>query len=286
MFEKIRKLPAIEILIAVASTIFGILIGPLLEKLISPFIATSTGVLVAGFVLFSILALISIVLIGIFARRHERDFEKLNVELSSINRRLGLTVRFVHDPPRHSAGEVYRVAREIIEKAEKEIVVLYFARQRDKAEEQRGRNLETEEYRNERKKYSQAILDKVKQHRNDKFFYRRVIQFPEGRETKFTEARLGKRWFEQAQAIVELLNDYKEAAYIKKASVFLEQTFVIVDERYVIWGIDSIDPEHEVQYMEGALFFDDPHQEFVRYLKSFFQRVDAHGVIVRKVPEV
>jgi len=282
MFSRVRKLAEIEVLIALASGVFGLLISPLLEKITSPLFDAPTRALLTGLSFLAFISIIGVVTTGVFARRYEKTINSVNDELSSINRRLGLTVRFVHDPPKRSTGEVYRIAREIIEKAESEILVLQYMRLR---EQNYARRIETDEYQIEREKYTLALVEKLEQNKDKRLFYRRVFQLPEGRDTKLTEERLGKRWFEHTKAVLEILNEYPDAGYIKKAPVFLEQTYVIVDRRYVIWGIDGIEPEHGIRYMEGALFFDDPHQEFIKYLLGFFQRVDVHAIIVQKMPE-
>jgi len=279
------KYAKIEILIAIASTVFGFLIGPLFEKITSPLFDTPTRALLVGLLFVALLSIISMITIGIFARQHEKGINQVSGELSSINRRLGLTVRFVHDPPSRSTGEVYRTAREIIEKSEKEILHFYYCRPQPVIHAQPQQSVESDAYRVERAKYTQAILDKIRQNQNGRFFYRRIFQFPEGRDSKFTEERVGKRWFEQVKAIMDIVDEYSDAAIIKKAPLFLQQTFFIVDERFVIWGIDAIDPQPGVRYYEGALFFDDPHQEFIQYLKGFFLRVDAHATIIKNVPE-
>jgi len=283
MFARVRKLAEIEVLIALASGIFGLLISPLLEKITSPLFDTPTRALLTGLFLLALLSIAVAITTGVFARRYEKVINSLNDELSSINQRLGLTVMFVHDPPKRSKGEVYRIAREIIEKAESEILVLHHTRRIQ--EEERARHIETDEYRSERDEYTLALVEKLRQNTNKRLFYRRIFQLPEGRDTRLTEERLGRRWFEHTKAVLDILDDYPDAGYVKKAPLFLEQTYVIVDRRYVIWGIDGIEPEHGIRYMEGALFFDDPHQEFVKYLLGFFQRVDAHAVIVKKIPE-
>ena len=223
---------------------------------------------------------------GNLAGQYANSTVQLNQELSSINRRLGLTLRFIHDPPKRSTGEVYRTACTMIEMAEKEILVLHYRRPRSLLERERQKNIETEAYQIERERFSQALLAKIKKHKKDKFFYRRVIQFSDDRDTKFTEENFGNRWFQHTKDILEILEDYPEAAYVKKAPAFLEQTYIIVDERYVFWVINGIDPDHKIQYMEGALFFDDPNQELVPYLKRLFERIDAHATIIKKVPEI
>lgn len=285
MLEKIRKLTGTEILFAIASLVFGLLVGPILEKVTSPFFDTPTRAILASLLFLAILVAISIATTSVFARRQNTDSLKLIDELSSINRKLGLSVSFVHDPPKRSTGTVFHTARRIIEGAEKEILVLQYNRLKDQEERVRSLNIDTEAHRYELESYTQAIYKKLEQRKTNGFSYRRLVQFPEGREAKFTCERMGERHFRHAKAVLEIFDMYPEAGYIKKASLFLEQTFIIVDRMHVIWGIDAVDPEHEVRYTEGALFFNDPHQEFIQYLISFFERVDKNGINLQKVPE-
>ncbi len=124
MFERIVGfVQKREVLIAVAFTIFGILLPVLLDKVTSV-LETPTAI----FLLLSLLVIVSTAMIGVYGQRHEKDIKELNDELSSINRRLGLTVDFVHDPPKFGTGKVYRAARKIVERAEKEILVLHHTR--------------------------------------------------------------------------------------------------------------------------------------------------------------
>jgi hypothetical protein len=285
MLERIKKHEGIDIAIAAASAVFGLLISPIFDAITTPLVDPLVRAVLSAISLFSILIIISIIVIGVFAKRQEKDVAKVDEELSSINRRLGLSVRFVQSPPNHSTGEVYRISREIIEKAEKEILHFYYIRPQGTSEPTPQHSIETETYQRERAKYTQAILDVVRKHKNNKFFYRKIFQFPEGRNASFTEERVGKRWYEHTKTMLEVLTDYPDVAVIKKAPLFLQQNFFIVDERYIIWGIDAIDPEYDVPYYEGTLFFDDPHQEFIRYLKNYFLRVDAHATIIQKLPE-
>jgi hypothetical protein len=275
-----------SILIAVASAVFGVLISSVFEVTVSRLFETSTNAILVGISLLAFLIVISMVAVGVLEKRQTKDMTRVDRELSSINRRLGLSVRFVHSPPNHSAGEVYRISREMIEAAEKEILHLYYFRPEGSLEPTPKHIIETEAYRRERDRYTQTLLETIRKHREDKFFYRRIYQFPEGESAEFTERRVGKRWFEHTKAVLELLADYPDAAVIKTAPLFLAQNCYIIDERYVIWGIDAIDPEYDVSYYKGTLFFDDPHQEFVGYLKSFFWRVDARATILRQLPEV
>lgn len=286
MLKRIRKHVEIDIAIAVASAIFGLLISPIFDVITAPLIDPLTRAVLSAISLISVLVVISIVVIGVFAKRQEKDVAQVDEKLSSINHRLGLSVRFIYSPPNHSDGEVYRISREIIEKAESEVLHFCYIRPQGSSEPTPRHSIETDAYQRERAKYTQAILNVIKKHKNDKFFYRRIFQFPEGGNVNFTEERVGKRWYEQTKAILEILTDCPDAAVIKKAPLFLQQNFWIVDERHIIWGIDAIDPDYDVPYYEGTLFFDDPHQEFVKYLKNYFLRVDAHATIIQKLPPI
>lgn len=285
MSNKPQKTPYLEILIAIASTIFGLLISPLLERILDPAFETFSRALLTSVAILSILIVISIVVTSIYAKRSDEQNTNLQKELILVSQRLGLTVRFVHDPPKRSTGNVYVVAREIVERAEREILVLQYSRLRDQAERDRSRFINTDRHQVELQNYTKAITGKVQALKDKGFVYKRVVQFPEGKDTKYTPERVGERQFRHVEEIIQALDTYPEAGYVKKSALFLEQTYLIVDRKYVIWGFDAIDPEYDVRYTEGALIFEDPHQEFINYLVSFFERVDRNAVIIKRIPE-
>jgi hypothetical protein len=282
-----RKQRGSEILIAVASTIFGLLVGPILEKITMPLFDIPTRATLASILLLSVMTIISITMVGILIRRSDTDMVKLSGDILNVRQRLGLTVRFIHDIPSKSQGEAYRIERQIIESAQKEILILHYSRPRSSSERIQKENLETEAYKKERNRTMQTVIQKLQQHKDDKFFYRRVIQLPDSITTKLDRERLGTHWTKHLNDILDLQKNLaSEAACIKKSPLFFELTFVMVDEQYVILRPSGTDPDQGVRYAEGAFVFDDPYHELTPYLKGIFLKIDAHGLIVRTLPEV
>lgn len=96
MLKRIKEYEWISVLVAVASVVFGLLIGPAIEKIIDPiFFKDQDRALFTGLFLLTLLSIIAITTIGVFAQRREKDIIKVNDELSRINRvaELGNTAR-------------------------------------------------------------------------------------------------------------------------------------------------------------------------------------------------
>lgn len=295
---KVGAIAAVQISVSVASIVFGLTISPLLEKITSPLFDTPSRAILTSILFLSLLMIIAIVIISVFAKRneestaranqrHEENVTQINQKLIDISNCLGLSLKFVHDPPHNGTGRIYRAFREIVEKADNEILALYVSRSGEHTKSARGRGVETIEYQIEREKYFKSLIEKLQQKadENKRFFYRRIVQFPESKDTKVNEARMGKRWFDHTEEVLEILKKQPDAGWLKKSSLFFEQSFLIVDKRYVICPMDGTDPKYDSFYVEGALIFDDPDQVFVQYLIDFFHRVDTNAVVVSKVPE-
>jgi hypothetical protein len=73
MLAKLKSFARIEILIAIASVVFGILIGPILEAISSPLFDTPTRAVLSGILVLALLTIIAIVTLGIFANRQEKN---------------------------------------------------------------------------------------------------------------------------------------------------------------------------------------------------------------------
>lgn len=274
MLARLKTFIEIEILVAVVSAIFGLLASPLLERITSPLFDTPTRAILAGLLFLALLTTMSVVGNGIFARRFKKD-------LSSINYRLGLTAKYV-STRQEISGEAYHTARQIIEKAEKEILLLHFVRPRVQTPREHESSAVS---RQERKAYIQAIRTKVENQKD--FTYKRIFQLSGGTTVRLTSDVIGKQWCEHVRAVLELRKDpkYTGTVSIKKSQVFFEQSFIIVDERYVFWPINAVDPDHEFRYTRGSIFFDDREQALVPHLKKYFERVDARSVAVDQAPE-
>ena len=234
-----------------------------------------------GLLIFSTLILITATFLAIYIQQNQNDKMEIKKELNNINESLGLTVTFVHDPPQRSTGEVYKRCRQIVEKAEKEILIVTRSGLQDSDRLGVESGILSQQYEAEIINYFNALHEKIKNNRNTKYFFRRILQSSEGADISITKDRVGERRFHHLKNVLEFLEEYPECGYFKVAPILFEHAFLIVDERYVILTIEASNPDQKVHYMEGVLIFDDPQKKLVRYLKNFFNKVDAHGVIVK-----
>ncbi|MBW4578957.1 MAG: hypothetical protein KME42_05190 [Tildeniella nuda ZEHNDER 1965/U140] len=300
MNGRVRKATRIQVLISIASAVFGILASAALDKIFSTsFLNTPQQTILAILLLVAVLIIIGLVAISVFAqlneetvqaidKKQEANAKKIDQKLVDISNNLGgLKWSFVQDPPRSGEGKIYSSFCDIIEKAEFEILCLFVNRTGEHSKADQGREVTTHIYRTEREKYLESIVKKLqlKADENKKFFYKRIIQLPEGKSALIDEERVGIRWYDHFQKVLKILREKPDAGYLKKSDLFFEQSFLIVDRRHIIFPLDGRDPTYGAFYVEGALIFNDPNQKFVDYLINFFNRVDANASIISELPE-
>jgi len=301
MKARAKKVTAIQVLLSIASAVFGLVASATLDQVFSfPLFDSPYQVLLTSTFLFAVLLIITLVTISVFAqlneelvikldRKQESNVLKINQKLLDISNNLGgLEWSFVQDPPRNGKGQIYSSFYDVIEKAEFEILCLFVNRKGEHSRADQGSEVTTPDYRLKREQYLDLIVNKLQQASDEdkKFFYKRIIQLPEGKKTTINEERVGRRWYDHFQKVLKILQERTDAGYLKKSDLFFEQTFLIVDRRYIIFPLDGKDPTYGAFYVEGALIFYDPDQSFVGYLINFFNRVDAHALRINELPEI
>jgi hypothetical protein len=225
--------------------------------------------------------------IGVYLRRDEVRDESVSRAIEEIKSKLGLSAQFVTDLPRtEGTGEIYRRANEIISQAEKEIWVLWH---RDPNLARRSEeDYRSEGWKTQRDIYHETLNQKCDEHKRDTFFYRRILQIPESENIKngvLSSSVLSITMIKHCKELLNYIQRYPEVAVLKYAPIFLANTIVLVDERYIIWEIDAVDPDTQSSYMDAMLVFDDADKNFVRYLRSFFLKVDAHSHMVKQITD-
>ena len=278
----------IDVPIAVASVILGIIISPIFERLVDPLFSSETRASLTTVLALGLVIVAGIAAIGAYMRRSETRDEGLALSIQDIRNKLGLSAQLVTDLPRtEGMGEVYRKASEIYAQAEKEIWILWhrnlypFTR---RSEEE----IRSEEWKKEKDFYYETLFRKCSEHRQGSFFYRRILQIPDAakvREGTVNSKSLSPEMASHCKELLKYIQQNPEVAVLKYASVFIPQTIALVDERYVLWEIDAVDPDTQSAYMDAVLIFDDADGRLVQYLKNFFLKVDAHSYMVKQITE-
>lgn len=274
----------IDILIAVAAAILGIIVSPILEIPIKPQFGNETrasliAILVLGFVIVAGMAAV-----GVYVRKIETRDESLARSIQEIRNKLGLSAELVVDLPRaEGTGEVYRRASEIYSQAEKEIWILWC---RNPFAHQFEEEIRSEEWKTQRDIYFATLFHKLNEQRQKTFFYRRILQIPSGSDVTdgvLSSKALTPTMMDHCKELLKYIRQNPETAILKYAPVFLPATVALVDDRYVLWEIDAIDPDTQTDYMSAVLIFDDANGQFVQYIKNLLLKIDAHSHIVGEI---
>ncbi len=275
----------IDVLIAIASVIIGIIVSPIFEVLITPLFGSETRAILIAVLVLGLVIIADIAAIGVYIRRVETRDENFVQAIQDIKSKLHLSAELVIDLPRmEGKGEVYRRVSEIYLRAEKEIWILW--RRNPFFTGQSEEEIRSEEWKRQRDHYYTVLFQKLNEHRDKTFFYRRILQIPE--PSHFADgiidsAALTPEMAMHCKELLEYIRQNPESAVLKYAPVFLPETVGLVDDRYILWEIDAIDPDTQADYMGAVLIFDDADGQFVQYLKNLLRKIDAHSHIVREI---
>jgi len=275
----------IDIPIAVASVTLGIMISPVFERLVDPLFGSETRATLTAILILGLVIVAGITAIGAYVRRSETHDEDLTRSIQDIRNKLGLSAQLVIDLPRaEGRGEVYRRASEIYSQAEKEIWILW--RRNPYLAPRSEEEIRSEEWKKQRDVYYETLFRKCSEHRQGAFFYRRILQIPNDADVKdgvVNSKALTPEMRKHCKDLLGYIRQNPEVAVLKYAPVFLPQTIALVDDRYVLWEIDAIDPDTQFAYMDAVLIFDDADRQFIQYMKNFFLKVDAHSHMVKDI---
>lgn len=194
---------------------------------------------------------------------------------------------FVRELPlKQARGATYQIAADLIENAEKEILVLWYQNPLSlKVPEEQWRS---DEWNKQKSRYHQALIKKCLENKGKSFFYRRILQIPEPIKVKngiIKHNLLSTTTFEHCYALLDFINKNPESstAVLKYAPIFMEQVFVLIDGRHILWEVDGLNPENDSEYMDSVVVFDDLNGDFAHYLRDFFMKVDVHSSLVKQV---
>jgi hypothetical protein len=274
----------IDVLIAIASVIIGIIVSPIFEVLITPLFGSETRASLVAVLVLGLIIVAGIAAIGVYIRKVEVRDESFTRSIQDIKSKLGLSAELIVDLPRaEGKGEVYRRVSEIYSQAEKEIWILW---RRNPFAQQSEEEIRSEEWKRQRDNYYTTLFRKLNEHRDKTFFYRRILQIPNPSHTAdgiLDSTALTQEMAQHCKELLEYVRQNPENAVLKCAPIFLPETVALVDDRYILWEIDAIDPDTRADYMSAVLIFDDVDGQFIQYLKNLLVKIDAHSHIVREI---
>jgi hypothetical protein len=182
----------------------------------------------------------------------------LRSSVEELRSRIGITIEYVYADPKHGGRRiVYSKAREVVEKAKKQILVLTLINEGDKSKDD-------EETQREIDKYYEALLERVtKGH----VIYRRIVQIPDKKTLKDLVPDTDYR--QHFHRMLDIQEGNPTLINLQKAPVRRQTTFVLIDGTHLIWQINERLDSGEWQ-MHGIFIIEDPRREITQYFETFF----------------
>jgi hypothetical protein len=286
MIKKFKANIWIDFIIPASTFLIGLIAPLAFETYKDAFINTDLRLILSFILIQGLLIVLGLIAVGVFLRKSEVQREATVREINEIRQKIGLSTQFVFDLPREDGtGILYKRATEIVFNAEKEILALHH-NMADVDWREAQESYRNDEWKKARNRYYQALLNKCRQHGQDTFFYRRILQIPESRKVRdgiVKRSMIGAGMANHCTELLQFIKRNPEAALLKYSSLFLAQTLILVDERFILWEIDAIDPDAKAGYMDALNIFDDTDGSFVKYLKNFFLKIDAQAIKVKAI---
>lgn len=200
-----------------------------------------------------------------------------------------ITVKFFQESPGSGpTGKLYQTATDYVCEAKESIFVLWaYPRSHTRRSGRAAtRDSISPEYLNARQQYYDKLIAQCGRWGKKTFFYRRILQIKEPNRVRNGQVPGDFLTPEMAEhcARVTTLNGYNRGvAELKYAPCLIDQTVVIIDNRYILWEIDLLEPYDSGPLMDGLLVFDDPTRLLVDYFMNVAERVRTEAKPVRKI---
>ena len=83
----------------------------------------------------------------------------------------------------------------------------------------------------------------------------------------------------------------EKSIYLLKTRALRMTTFLIVDERYLIWEIDEVLHDQQQSFvssrMHGAFIIEDPRKEIIQYFESVLRDIEySASVLKEELPDL
>jgi hypothetical protein len=254
------------LLIPTITFVIGILVQSLFDNIItsSNLPMLSTAVIMIGiFVIFLHLTQI------------DTRFDNVDRQLIDITNRTGIYAEYIEDGPE---GKSYIRATEMVEKARTSLI---FVGDWEPFPEYQANNTSVMKGNSQvlaaRKHFYQTLIKQIEAHRFDGTpFHRRIVQIPKEYIDKRLPLETDPVFFDYVAYAAKIQASRPHSCMIRKSSIFINITFTIIDNRYVIIPvITRIKDLFQVRH--GALIIEDINGQLVSRLKSFYWTLESRS---------
>lgn len=236
----------------------GVIVSSVISSLLEGFIAWSE--------LFLVIATILVIIAAIFF------FSETSHRVQELADKVETTVYYVEEPYREQEGiqfkgVTYLELKRIIGDAKREILTLTTL----SIDDGKGRITDTHSSRVD---YFRMLEQNIEQHQASGFKYVRIQQVPRDAENLPVSRFVNTETANHYRRIIELerrLKNEKLNISIMKMPTQRITSFIIIDRRHIILGVDGIDVDNR-PYTAGMFVFDDKGgnmvERFIRYFEN------------------
>lgn len=279
----LRSTKWVQAILLLGSTLFGLLISPLLSHVLEKTISSTDRAIIAGLVLLTVVVLIGVnASIATHLENARRD-ERVRGEIDRISRNLGLRGVFLHEGNREPGRDAYSIVRELVEEAQEELLILDH---RPALTSDRFYDQTPPEAKSRTKYYEEMTAKALSVTHNGHYFrYKRIVQIEEGpTDTWDTNVNKDKCFADHCRQVVKRrATTPKAVSSIKTSRVFYPNaSILIVDSRKVLLELAVVGPDKNTR-VEGDLVLVDPGGELAIPLRQLFENIDAQSTLITKV---
>jgi hypothetical protein len=271
--NKANKL--LPLLVAIASTIFGLFLGEWLQIITAPLFAQETRAILSGLIFVGLLATIAVVANLFFAQRaEEREQKWLEIE-----KRLGdpAEIEFEIVP---QTGMFNKKLAELIRNVTTGDEILILATHNPPG----NRDEYSPDYLQSLEEYARTLIEKAQQ---PGIIYRRIVCFREGPEQGKISAERVQGWFlKHAEEMMKLREVKPGKVTLKKSRPVLGPDLLLIKDKVGVISLDMYSPKTGKYHTGGMIIFHNPpNGDILQTLYELFMLADNESLPVEKVPE-
>lgn len=270
--------------IAVSSLTFflGLILQPAIGQLVDGTLKAPDKFLVCVALLTTLAVAIGMMALLWREEAHQLRLASLEDIVRSWAETTALTVEFIRRGPHGTAADPYAVVIDLVEKAQKEILIL--DHRIPKGAARFGPEIDIK--RPGRKLYYDALDRAISvKHGGDRIRYRRVVQLADGpSKTWFAGANDDDLFASHCRNLVAIRNsDVQTPSSIKTSRVYVpNSTIVIIDQTSILMEV-AINGPHGGASVQGDLVFHDNAGVLAGPLRQLFENIDSQAVLVEEV---
>lgn len=265
------------LIVAIASTIFGLFLGEWLQIVTVPLFVTETRAILTGIFIVSLLAIISIIAVVFFGQRTEqRELKWLQIE-KCLGNPAEIEFELVT-----KTGKFNKRLAEHVRRVTSGDEILVLATYHPRSEQARAED--GAEYIQSLAEYSRTLLEKAKE---PGITYRRIICLREGPEQGKIEPGRVRDWvITHTKEMLEIRRNKPNKVTLKKSKVVFGADLLIIKDKTAVISLDVFDPKSGQFRTDGIIsFHNPPNGNIIQQLYEIFMIADSESIPVEKVPE-